>query len=94
MLATQFQVTQPDTDSQDIHLPAVVVNVVLTLNRITRGLQNTGQAGAVRGAASVTDVQWPGGIGGYKFDGDFVILVRWYVSVAVTVIEDVFDNGG
>ncbi len=82
LFATQFQVAEPDTDGEDIHLPAIVIDIVLTLNPVSRSLENAGQAGAIGGAPAVTDMQWPGGVGGHELDRDLVLGVRRHVPVA------------
>ena len=67
--AAQFQITHPDADRQDVHLPAGIVDVVLALHAVAGGLLDVGQAGAIGRATAVAHMQRAVRVGRNEFDG-------------------------
>ncbi len=67
-LAAKVQVAQVNAGREYVHLPAGIVDVILTVYLVAGGDQQVGNRGAISCAAPVTDVQRPGRVGGYKFD--------------------------
>ena len=92
LLAAQLEVAQPGRGTEDMHLPAGVVDVILALHRVAGVLQQVGERGAVGGTAAVTDVQRPGGIGGNEFDLDAAALPELTAAEAITGFEDSADH--
>ena len=66
-LAAEFEIADPGGHRKDVHLPAGVVHVVLAGDVEAGGLQDIREARAVRGAATMTDVQRTGRVGGHEF---------------------------
>ena len=94
ILATQFEVAQPDANGQDIHLAAIVVDVVFTLNFVTRGGQYAGQAGSVCCAPAVPDVQRPGRVGGHVLQRYAVAAGPQKLAVVFFLAHGVLDHAG
>ncbi len=67
-LAAEFQVTQPDRGAEDVHLTPGVVDVILAVDLETDRLQQIRDHRAVRGPATMPDMQRAGGIGRDEFD--------------------------
>jgi len=61
--AVLFEVTQPGRQTEDIHLTAGVIDVILARHIPAGECQQAGQRGAVGGAAAMTNVQRAGRIG-------------------------------
>ena len=94
VFAAQFQVTQPDADREDVHLAAVVVDVVLALHRVAGGRQDAGETRAVGGAAPVADVQRPGRVGRNVLDRDPVAARPAQLAVLLAVAQHVANHPG
>jgi hypothetical protein len=92
--AAQLQVAQPDADGQDVHLAAVVVDVILTLHAVAGGSEDAGQARAVRRAAAMADVQRTGRVGGDELHGDAVAGALQPVAVLLALAQGVPDDTG
>ena len=60
---TELQVTQPGRGSEYIHLPAGIVDIVFGLHIESDIAQYIGERSAISRAATMTDMQRPGGIG-------------------------------
>ena len=68
LLAEALEVAQPHADREDLHLPAGVVDVVLAVHLVARGVEQVRERRAEGGVAAVADVQRPGGIGRNELD--------------------------
>ena len=66
--AVLFEVTQPGRQTENVHLPAGIIDVILAGHIPAGESQQAGQRSAVSGTAAVTDVQWPGRVGRDKLD--------------------------
>ncbi len=66
-LPTLFEVAEPDTERQDAHLAASVVDVIFAVYVVADGFEQVRDAGPVGGAPTVTHVQRAGGVGGDEF---------------------------
>ncbi len=77
-----LNVAQPCRQCQDVHLPAGIVDIVLTRYVESGGLQDGGKAGTVGGAAAMADMQGTGWVGGNKFDLGLLVLPVFAAAVA------------
>ena len=87
-LAAEFEVTQPGRGTENVHLPAGVVDVVLALHVVTDEGEQVCQGGALGGAAAVTDVQRPGGIGGDEFHLNADTLADVAAAEIIALLEN------
>ncbi len=67
-LAAELEIAQPHRRSQDLHLAAGVVHVVLAVHAPAVGLQQVRDRRAERRVAAVADVQRPGRVGRDELD--------------------------
>ena len=89
-----LQVPQPQAQREDVHLAAGVVDVVLALDVEADRFEDVRDARPVRGAATVPDVEWSGGIGGDEFHLDPAATPERRIRVARTGDEDAAHHRG
>ena len=89
--AVRFQPAQPNADAENIHLPAGVVDVVLTMHGITDRLEQVTDGCAKSGATTVADMQGAGRVGGNVFEQDAWPVPGRLPTILFTVVEDVPD---
>jgi len=91
-LASQFQVAQPDRDGQNVHLPAIVIDVVLAMHAVTGSGQDGAEAGPMRRTSAVTDVEWPGRVGTDVLQQHFFPASRRRPAVFITKLQHIADD--
>ena len=91
-LAAEFEVAQPGGGTENMHLPAGIVDVVLSLHVVADEAQQIGQGGAIGGAATMTDVQRPGGIGRNEFDLDVTTLSDMAATEVFALLQNPVDD--
>ena len=67
LLPAALEVAQPGARSEDFHLPAVVIDVVLALDVVAGRLEQVAERRAVGGVAAVPDMQRTGRIRRHEF---------------------------
>ena len=86
-----LQVAQPYAGAEDVHLAAGIVHVVFALHVVACSSEHVGNTGAIGGAATVANMQWPGGVGGHKFYLDALVF-RVAATELLALGKDVFDH--
>ena len=92
--AVLVEVAQPGRQAEDVHLPAGVVDVILTGDIPAGEAQQARQRGAVGGPSTVTDVQRPGRVGRDEFDLHLLPAAQHRLPEALAVGEDRLDDAG
>ena len=87
--AAKLQITQPDAGREDVHLPAGVVDVVLTLDLIARRAQDVGQTRPIGGATAMAHVQRPRGVGRDELEQHALGLAEVDLPVALASREHI-----
>ena len=86
--AATFQIAQPCTDRQDLHLASGIVDVVLAAHVVADRLQQVGDRCAERRMPPMADVQRPGRVRGDEFHQYAAPTAQLRPSVSGTFIED------
>ena len=84
---------QPDGGGQDVDLESGVVEIIFGGDGESGVGEDSGEGVAVCGAASVSDVERAGGVGGDEFQMNELILRR-AASELLGILENLADDGG
>ncbi|MNC84465.1 hypothetical protein D3C83_00210 [compost metagenome] len=90
--AAQLEVAQPGRQHKDVHLPAGVVDVVLAGDVKARRGEHIGKARSISRAASMADMQRPGGIGRYELDLHPLVPAERESAVSCARLQDTVDH--
>ena len=93
-LPAALQVPQPYAQREDVHLAARVVDVVLALHVVPGRFEEVRDAGAVRGAPSVPDVQRAGGVRGHELHLDAAAFAERRAREPRAFAEDAAHHRG
>ena len=72
LFAEQAKIAQPGGEAENVHLPAGVIDVILTRHVPAGKGEQAGQRCAIRGTPAMADVQGAGGVGRNKLDLDLL----------------------
>ena len=87
-LPALFDIAQPDTDGEDLHLSSRVVDVELAVHIEARSLQQIAQRGAISGLPTMTHMHRPGGIRGDELEIDLAAGAEVRPAVALALLVD------
>ncbi len=90
--AVFLQIAQPDTDRENIHLAAGIVDIIFAVDIKTDRAHQRSHGSAVSSTTTVTDVQRAGGIGGDKFELDFFTLADFGAAKAFALFQNLADD--
>ena len=90
--AAEVEVAQPHAHRQDVHLAAVVVDVVLAIDRVAVGLEQVAQGRAIGRAAAVAHVQRTVRIGRDELKHHRLARAGIGAAVALATLEHAADR--